>query len=85
MVTWNCLSMFSTRLTGSGATALGAVWVDGAGIRMDGMELLGLARAVADGMTVVLARVIPPRGSGSIETVEASVVIELIRAASFLG
>ena len=77
--------MFSTRLTGSGATALGAVWVDGAGIRMDGMELLGPASAVADGMTVVLARVIPPRGLGSIETVEASVVIELIRAASFLG
>ena len=58
---------------------------EGAGIRRGRIALLGLARAVADDMTVVLFRVISPKAFGGIETAGAKVVMEFIRATSFLG
>ena len=85
MVTWNCLSMSATRLTGSGATVLCVMLVEETGIRRVGMALIGLSRAVADDMMVAFARVVPLRGLDGIETVGASVVMELIRATSFIG
>ena len=58
---------------------------EGAGIRRGRIALLGLARAVADDMTVVLSRVISPRGFGGIEIAGEKVVMEFIWATSFLG
>ena len=77
--------MSATRLTGSGATVLCVMLVEETGIRRVEMALIGLSRAVADDMMVVFVRVVPLRGLDGIETVGASVVVELIRATSFIG
>ena len=76
--------MSSTRLTGSGATFLCVVSVEEAGIRMSGVALLGLPKAVADDITVVVACGFLLRGLGGGKAVTAGVVVESNGAAVLL-
>ena len=85
MVTWNCLSMFSTRLTGSGAAGPCGLAAEEVGIPLDGGTPVGLARLVAEDITAVLSRVYPMKEFGNVETAGAKGVIEFIRPTSFLG
>ena len=77
--------MSSTRRTGSGATVPCGVAAEEAGMLLGGRTPVGLARLVAEDITAVFSRVYPIRECGSVELAGAKVVMEFIRATSFLG
>ena len=52
---------------------------------LDGRTPVSLARLVAEDITAVFSRVYPIRECGSVELAGAKVVMEFIRATSFLG
>ena len=56
-----------------------------AGMLLDGRTPVSLARLVAEDITAVFSRVYPIRECGSVELAGAKVVMEFIRATSFLG
>ena len=80
-----CRSMFSMRLTGSKSVCLCLSAAVEVGIGIEGAAVLGLPKAIMDGVTVVFIPWVALREDSGIETGAVVVVIRVLETASLVG